>query len=100
VNQRVVLVPIVEQIVKQRRRAEWIERLEGAGVPCAPINNVAEALSNPQIEARGLRIDMAHAAGATAKLVGSPMRLSATPVSYRLAPPLLGEHNEEILGRR
>jgi glutaryl-CoA transferase len=100
VHQRAVLVPIVEQIVRQRRRAEWIERLEAAGVPCAPINNVAEALSNPQIEARGLRIDMAHTSGATAKLVGSPMKLSATPVSYRLAPPLLGEHNEEILGRR
>jgi crotonobetainyl-CoA:carnitine CoA-transferase CaiB-like acyl-CoA transferase len=43
---------------------------------------------------------MPHATGATAKLVGSPIKLSATPVSYRLAPPLLGEHNEEILGRR
>jgi formyl-CoA transferase len=100
VHQRAVLVPIVEEIVKQRKCAEWIGRLEAAGVPCAPINDVAEALSNPQIEARGLRIDMAHTTGATAKLVGSPMKLSATPVSYRLAPPSLGEHNEEILGRR
>jgi crotonobetainyl-CoA:carnitine CoA-transferase CaiB-like acyl-CoA transferase len=100
VHQRAVLVPIVEDLVKQRTRAEWIERLEAAGVPCAPINNVAEALNNPQIESRGLRIDMPDATGATAKLVGSPIKLSATPVSYRLAPPLLGEHNEEILGRR
>ena len=99
VNQRLVLVPIVEQIVKQRTRTEWIERLEADGVPCAPINNVDEALNNPQIEARGLRIDMQHAAGVAAKLVGSPIKLSATPVSYRQAPPLLGEHNEEILGR-
>jgi formyl-CoA transferase len=100
VHQRAVLVPIVEDLVKQRTRAEWIERLEAAGVPCAPINNVDEALNNPQIEARGLRIDMPDATGGTAKLVGSPIKLSATPVSYRLAPPLLGEHNEEILGRR
>jgi formyl-CoA transferase len=100
VHQRAVLVPIVEEIVKQRKRAEWIERLEAAGVPCAPINNVAEALNNPQIDARGLRIDMPHTTGSTARLVGSPIKLSATPVSYRLAPPLLGEHNEEILGRR
>jgi len=100
VHQRAVLVPIVEEIVKQRKRAEWIERLEAAGVPCAPINDVAEALNNPQIEARGLRIDMPHTTGSTARLVGSPIKLSVTPVSYRLAPPLLGEHNEEILGRR
>jgi formyl-CoA transferase len=100
VHQRAVLVPMVEEIVKQRTRAEWIERLEASGVPCAPINNVDEALNNPQIEARGLRVDMSDAAGGTAKLVGSPIKLSATPVSYRLAPPLLGEHNEEILGRR
>jgi formyl-CoA transferase len=100
VHQRSVLVPIVEDLVKQRTRAEWIDRLEAAGVPCAPINNVAEALNNPQIESRGLRIDMPDATGATAKLVGSPIKLSATAVSYRLAPPLLGEHNEEILGRR
>ena len=100
VHQRDVLVPIVEDIVKQLTRAEWIARLDEAGVPCAPINNVAEALDNPQIDARHLRVDMPDATGAVAKLVGSPIKLSATPVSYRLAPPLLGEHNEEVLGRR
>jgi formyl-CoA transferase len=99
VQQREVLVPIVEELVKQRTRAEWIERLEANGVPCAPISNVHEALNNPQIEARGLRVDMPHSTGSIAKLVGSPMNLSASPVSYRQAPPLLGEHNEEILGR-
>jgi glutaryl-CoA transferase len=99
VQHRAVLVPTIEELVKQRARADWIERLEANGVPCAPINNVDEALNNPQIEARGLRIDMPHAAGVAAKLVGSPIKLSATPVSYRQAPPLLGEHNEEILGR-
>jgi formyl-CoA transferase len=98
VQQREVLVPIVEELVKQRTRAEWIECLEANGVPCAPINNVQEALNNPQIEARGLRVDMPHSTGLIAKLVGSPINLSATPVSYRQAPPLLGEHNEEILG--
>jgi formyl-CoA transferase len=99
VRQRAVLVPVVEELVRQRTRAEWIERLEAAGVPCAPINTVDEALNNEQIAARGLRIDMQDATGATAKLVGNPIKLSETPVSYRLAPPLLGEHNEEILGR-
>jgi formyl-CoA transferase len=99
VQQREVLVPIVEQLVKQRTRAEWIERLEANGVPCAPINNVHQALNNPQVDARGLRVDMPHSTGLIAKLVGSPIKLSATPVSYRQAPPLLGEHNEEILGR-
>jgi len=93
-------VPIVEAIVRLHSRAEWIDRLEAAGVPGAPIFRVDEALNNPQIQTRGLRIDMPDATGAVAKLVGSPINLSVTPVSYRLAPPLLGEHNEEVLGRR
>jgi formyl-CoA transferase len=99
IEHRSILMPLVEEIVRTLRRDEWIHRLEAVGVPCAPIFNVDEALNNPQIAARGLRVDMPHASGATAQLVGNPMNLSATPVSYRLAPPLLGAHNEEVLGR-
>jgi crotonobetainyl-CoA:carnitine CoA-transferase CaiB-like acyl-CoA transferase len=99
VEQRSLLLPLVEEIIRKMRREEWIRRLEAVGVPCAPIYNVDEALNNPQILARDLRIDMAHASGATAHLVGNPMILSASPVSYRLAPPPLGAHNDEVLGR-
>jgi glutaryl-CoA transferase len=99
VKQRSLLLPLVEDIMRQWRRDEWIERLDAVGVPCAPIYDVDEALNNPQILARGLRVDIPHATGATAQLVGNPMKFSATPVSYRLAPPLLGADNEEVLGR-
>jgi crotonobetainyl-CoA:carnitine CoA-transferase CaiB-like acyl-CoA transferase len=99
VEQRSLLLPLVEEIIRKMRREEWIQRLEAVGVPCAPIYNIDEALNNPQILARDLRVDMAHASGATAHLVGNPMNFSASPVSYRLAPPPLGAHNDEVLGR-
>jgi formyl-CoA transferase len=99
VEHRSALIPLIEQILREAKRDEWIERLERVGVPCAPIHNVAEALNSPQIRARDLHVDIPHATGATAKLVGSPMKLSVTPVSYRQAPPLLGAHNQEVLGR-
>ena len=99
VEQRLQLLPLVEDILRTLRRDEWIERLDAVGVPCAPIYNVDEALNNPQILARDLRVDIPHPTGATAHLVGNPMKFSATPVSYRLGPPLLGAHNEELLGR-
>jgi formyl-CoA transferase len=99
VKNRSALIPLIEDIVHALPRDEWIHRLEVVGVPCAPILNLDEALNNPQIEARGLRVDMLHETGATAKLVGNPMKFSATPVTYTGAPPLLGAHNEELLGR-
>jgi formyl-CoA transferase len=99
VKNRSALIPLIEDIVRSLPRDEWIHRLEVVGVPCAPIFNLDEALNNPQIDARGLRVDMLHATGATAKLVGNPMKFSATPVTYSRAPPLLGAHNEELLGR-
>lgn len=99
VEQRSVLLPLIEEIVRQRPRDDWMSSLEAAGVPCAPIYDVREALNNPQVLARGLRIELPHGSGAMAHLVGSPMNFSATPVSYRLAPPILGEHDEELLGR-
>ncbi len=73
-----------------------IEILEAANVPCGPINNMKEVFEDPQVRHRRLRIDMAHPLGGHAPVVASPMRLSATPVEYRHAPPLLGQHNEDI----
>ena len=99
IEHRAILIPLLEKILRTARRDEWLERLEAAGVPTGPIFNMDEALNNPQIAARGLRVDLQHATGATARLVGNPMKLSASPVSYRLAPPLLGAHNDEVLGR-
>jgi len=96
---RAILIPLLEKILRTAPRDEWLQRLEAVGVPTGPIFNVDEALNNPHIDARGLRVDLQHASGTIARMVGNPMKLSASPVSYRLAPPLLGAHNDEVLAR-
>src|SRR6185436_20386951 len=77
--------------------AQWVELLEAAGVPNGPINNLAQVFEEPQVKARGVRLELEHGAGAKVPLVASPMRFSGTGIEYRLAPPLLGEHTEEVL---
>jgi formyl-CoA transferase len=91
------LIPLIAEIMRTRSKREWIEVLEAANVPCGPINNMKEVFEDPQVQHRQLRVDMPHPLGGTASVVRSPLRLSATPVEYRLAPPALGQHNEEIL---
>jgi crotonobetainyl-CoA:carnitine CoA-transferase CaiB-like acyl-CoA transferase len=75
----------------------WLEKFGSAGVPCAPINSVPEALSDPQTLARGLIVELEHPSLGQARSIANPIRLSDTPVSYRLPPPLLGEHTAQIL---
>ena len=92
------LVPEVEAITRTRDTAAWMEALEAAGVPCAPVNTMDRVFSDPQVQARGMRIAMPHPlAGDDVPLVGSPIKLSRTPVSYRRAPPTLGQHTDEVL---
>jgi crotonobetainyl-CoA:carnitine CoA-transferase CaiB-like acyl-CoA transferase len=97
VANREVLVPLLRQTTVFKSTARWIELLEQAGVPCGPINNLQQVFEDPQVKARGLRLDLPHALGCLAPQVASPIRLSATPVEYRQAPPLLGQHTEQVL---
>ena len=99
VANRDVLIPLIRQVTVFKTTAEWIAALEQAGVPCGPINNLAEVFADAQVQARGLRIDMPNSLGGTTPQVASPLRLSATPVEYRNAPPLLGEHTDTVLQR-
>lgn len=94
---RELLVGLLTEIMRQGKRDDWIARLEAVGVPCGPINDIAQAQAHPQAQARQLRRDMPHPAGGVAAVTASPLRLSASPVEYRRAPPLLGEHTEEVL---
>ncbi|MDA8110499.1 MAG: CaiB/BaiF CoA-transferase family protein [Betaproteobacteria bacterium] len=100
-SQRIVnreaLIPIVAAIMRTRGKRDWLAALEAAGVPCGPINDMREVFEEPQVVHRGLRVDIPHPLGATAPVVASPMRFSDTPVEYRRAPPLLGEHTDEVL---
>jgi crotonobetainyl-CoA:carnitine CoA-transferase CaiB-like acyl-CoA transferase len=97
VENRVELTRLLGEVLAKRTTAEWVELLEKAGVPNGPINDIAQVFAEPQVEARGIRVELPHTAGAMLPLVASPMRFSATPVEYRLAPPVLGEHTEEVL---
>ncbi|WP_286978318.1 CaiB/BaiF CoA-transferase family protein [Pseudomonas sp.] len=97
VANRAVLIPLIRQATVFKTTAQWITELEQAGVPCGPINDLQQVFADEQVVARGLRVDIAHSLGGTAPSVASPIRLSASPVQYRNAPPLLGEHTDEVL---
>ncbi len=97
VRHRAVLVPILEEVMKARPKAQWLAELEQAKVPCGPINNLAEVFADPQVNERGMVTHWQHPLRADLRLVSSPMKLSATPVQTQRPPPLLGQHTEEVL---
>ena len=99
VAHRKELVPMIRQVTVFRTTAEWVAVLEQAGVPCGPINDLAQVFADPQVQARGLRVEVPHPLAGTVPQVASPIRLSESPVEYRKAPPLLGEHSEALLQR-
>ena len=97
IEYRDALIPLLAAMVKEKTKVEWISLLESVGVPCGPINNLQEVFENEQVVARGIQLNVPHPTAGSMKLVASPMRLSKTPVTMRMPPPLLGEHTEEIL---
>jgi crotonobetainyl-CoA:carnitine CoA-transferase CaiB-like acyl-CoA transferase len=98
VERRAELVPILAPLVQRHTKAWWMERCEHLGIPASPINSVAEVFADPQVLARGMRIEMDHPASPDPlPLIGSPIKMSATPPSYRHPPPMLGEHTDQIL---
>lgn len=97
VQNRDVLVPLLAEMVATRRRDEWIALLEEVGVPCGPINDVGEVFANEQVRAREMAIELPHPSAGKVTLVRSPMKMSATPATSAKAPPLLGEHTDEVL---
>ena len=98
IEHRDALIPLLAAMVKEKTKVEWISLLESVGVPCGPINNLQEVFENEHVIARGIQLNVSHPTAGSMKLVASPMRLSKTPVTVRMPPPLLGEHTEEILG--
>jgi crotonobetainyl-CoA:carnitine CoA-transferase CaiB-like acyl-CoA transferase len=99
VANRAELIPLIRQATVFKTTTEWVALLEAAGVPCGPINDLAQVFADPQVQARGLKVEMRNSMGSVTPQVASPLRLSATPVDYRLAPPLLGEHTDALLQR-
>ncbi|WP_060480110.1 CaiB/BaiF CoA transferase family protein [Pseudomonas monteilii] len=99
VANRAELIPLIRQATVFKTTAEWVSQLEAAGVPCGPINDLAQVFQDPQVLARGLAVSMPRGLAGSVPLVASPIRLSETPVEYRHAPPLLGEHTETVLAQ-
>jgi len=92
-----VLNPMILDELSKHDRAHWVGAFGAAGVPCGPINSIAEAFADEQVKHRGMLFDMQHANGATLPQVASPMRFSEAPLKHEQPPPLLGQHTEQIL---
>ena len=99
VQNREALIPLLQDRMRERTRDHWLSKLEAAGVPTGPINSVDEVFAHPQIQAREMAVTVPHPDNPDLELVGNPIKLSRTPVSYDKPPPLLGEHTEQVLGR-
>ncbi|MGB2900809.1 MAG: CaiB/BaiF CoA-transferase family protein [Candidatus Acidiferrum sp.] len=97
INNRETLVPLLQTMFQQTPARTWLGKLAEADIPAAPIHTVSEAVNDAQTGARGLIVQIDHPAIGTAKSIANPIRFSNTPVSYRLPPPLLGEHTDKIL---
>jgi crotonobetainyl-CoA:carnitine CoA-transferase CaiB-like acyl-CoA transferase len=97
VENRAELTRLLSAVFKKRSKREWLELLEAAGVPNGPINDIAQVFEEPQVKARGVRMELEHPAAGKLPMVASPMRFSATPPDYKRAPPLLGQHTAEVL---
>jgi crotonobetainyl-CoA:carnitine CoA-transferase CaiB-like acyl-CoA transferase len=91
------LIPVVQEIFNSATSCDWVARFVGAEIPAAAIHTVPEALTDAQTVARGLIVELEHPAIGAVRSIANPIRLSSTPVSYRLPPPFLGEHNTQIL---
>ncbi|HET9642034.1 MAG TPA: CaiB/BaiF CoA-transferase family protein [Burkholderiaceae bacterium] len=100
VEHRQLLAPMLRKVTVARTTAEWIELLERANVPCGPINTVEQVFADVQVQARHLRVELPHPVLGTVPSVASPLRLSKTPVTYRVAPPALGADTDAVINER
>jgi formyl-CoA transferase/CoA:oxalate CoA-transferase len=91
------LVALLDGLFATQPADVWIDKLKTTGIPVGPINTIAETLAHPQHRARNFIVELEHPVIGMVKSMGNPVRMSATPASYRLAPPTLGQHTDEIL---
>jgi formyl-CoA transferase len=96
VNNRAEITPLLEAMFAERTMADWTERLAQAGVSCGPILSMDQVFDNPQVQARGLKIELPYAPAGRLAMVANPLKMSGTPLEYTLPPPLLGEHDAEL----
>ena len=87
----------INNVLINERAGYWLEKLENARIPCARVNNVSQAMSDPQIMARNMVVDLKHPLKGSAQVPGNPIKLSETNEDSYSPPPLLGAHNDEVL---
>ena len=97
IENRAPVIAALSAIFLTRETAAWVKRLDAANVPCSPVNDIAQALEHPQVQAMGMVLDVADRNGRPLRLAGVPLNLSATPAEPGGAPPRLGEHTDTIL---
>lgn len=97
VQNRQLVTDTLTPVMKSKTTAEWIEALEALKIGCGPINTLEQVFADPHVQAREMVVEMAHGSGETVKVIANPVKLSATPPSYRSAPPVLGEHTQDVL---
>ncbi|WFC42435.1 CaiB/BaiF CoA-transferase family protein [Pseudoxanthomonas sp. SE1] len=97
VRHRHMLVPMLQACFLQRDRHAWLSLLEAAGIPCGPVNDLADVFADPQVQMRGMVVEAAHPLAGAVPLVGSPIKLSVTAVQPPRAPPMLGQHTDSVL---
>ena len=97
VQNRDTIIPLLQAIFESDEVSAWLQKIKKAGIACGPIQSIDEVFADEQVIARNMRVAMPHPTAGEVHLAGSPLKLSATPVEFRLPPPLLGEHTKEIL---
>jgi len=97
VKYRETLVPQVVKIMLQKSSVEWLDTLNERGIPCGPINSVEQVFADPQVQHRGMQLELDHPVAGKVASVANPIKLSGTPVEYQQAPPMLGEHTNMVL---
>jgi crotonobetainyl-CoA:carnitine CoA-transferase CaiB-like acyl-CoA transferase len=97
VRNREALIPLLSAVLKQRPVAQWIALFEPLGIPVGPINDLAQVFEHPQVRSREMKMELPHPLAGTVPMVANPIKMSATPLRYQAAPPLLGQHTREVL---
>jgi crotonobetainyl-CoA:carnitine CoA-transferase CaiB-like acyl-CoA transferase len=97
VQNRAELVPLLESCFREQNTAYWLSELEKLSIPCGPINSIEQVFADEQVLQRGMRVEAEHALAGKVPMVACPIKMSESPVVVDRAPPLLGEHTEQVL---
>jgi crotonobetainyl-CoA:carnitine CoA-transferase CaiB-like acyl-CoA transferase len=97
VGHRDLMVSMITERLATRPAREWLAELEVSNVPCGPINDLSQVFADPQVRHRGMRVRAPHPRAGEVNMVRNPIRFSATPIAHDRAPPLLGEHTDQVL---